>query len=375
MLLQCFDQDQAPSAECPQKYSLMEILFSTIVSVLDGARSWDEVSFNAELYLDFLQKFLPFENGIPSHDTYNRVFQLIKPEYLETAIKDCAQTILKTLEPEAETINIDGTQMLEGTQTGGVTVPQLSAWCSDCGISFGQLNVSSKSNEITAIPLLLKLLDIKGALLTISAMGTQPDIAQQIHESSAFYLLGLKGNQITPFETAKELCSNYSPISQHESEVEDNCDYAYALSCEVFKVLEREVPMAQLWAGLQRIVKVKVVTTHKVSKKVVEDIRYYLTNDTKRNAEQYLQATRNHLGSEKDCHWQLDVILNESASRKYAGNAAKNLKQILRLCTNSVKTINFTGCFRNASIRNKCRLIVHRQELLSQVLYGVSGAN
>ena len=165
MLLQCFDQDQAPSAECPQKYSLMEILFSSIVSVLDGARSWDEVSFNAELYLDFLQKFLPFEKGIPSHDTYNRVFQLIKPEYLETAIKDCAQTILKTLEPEAETINIDGTQMLEGTQTGGVTVPQLSAWCSDCGISFGQLNVSSKSNEITAIPLLLKLLDIKGALL------------------------------------------------------------------------------------------------------------------------------------------------------------------------------------------------------------------
>ena len=104
-------------------------------------------------------------------------------------------------------------------------------------------------------------------------MGTQPDIAQQIHESSAFYLLGLKGNQITPFETAKELCSNYSPISQHESEVEDNCDYTYALSCEVFKVLEREVPMAQLWVGLKRIVKVKVVTTHKVSKKVVEDIR------------------------------------------------------------------------------------------------------
>lgn len=377
MLLQCFEQTQDPSVECPQKYSIKEILFSAIVAVLDGARSWDEVSFNAELYLDFLRKFLPFENGIPSHDTYNRVFQLIKPESLEPALKDCAQAILKTLDTETETLNIDGTQMLEGTQTGGVTVPKLLAWCSDYGdgISFGQLNVSSKSNEINAIPQLLKLLDVKGALITIDAMGTQPDIAQQIHKSSASYLLSLKANHPTLFETTKELCSNYSPTSQHESEVEDNCDYTYAMSCEVFKVLEREVPMAQLWAGLQRIVKVKVVTTHKVSKKVVEDIRYYLTNDTKRNAEQYLQATRNHLGSENDCHWQLDVILNEGASRKYAGNAAKNVKQLLRLCTNCVKTINFTGCFRNASMRNKCKLIVHRQELLSQVLYGVSGAN
>ena len=375
MLLKCLEQVQDPRVERTKKYSLTEILFSTIVAVLDGARSWNEVSFNAELYLDFLRKFLPFENGVPSHDTYNRVFQLIRPESLETAFMDFAQIILKTLDIEAKTINLDGKQMRGATQAGGVTVHLLSAWCADCGISLGQLKVSSKSNEITAIPQLLKLLDIKGALITIDAMGTQTDIAKQIDESSAFYLLGLKGNQPTLFEAAKKLCSNYRPISKHESDLEANRGYTYERTCEVFNVLEREVPMAKLWAGLKRIVKVKVVTTHKVSKKVVEDICYYLTNDTKRNAEQYLQATRNHLGSEKDCHWQLDVILNESASRKYAGNAAKNLKQILRLCTNIVKTINFTGCFRNASMRNKCKLIVHRQELLSQLLYSVSGAN
>ena len=146
-------------------------------------------------------------------------------------------------------------------------------------------------------------------------------------------------------------------------------------SAKVFKVTARRFKTAKDWEKLARIVQVTCVKTHKKTKQVTVDIRYYITNNKTFSAEQYLTATRNHWGIENGCHWQLDVTFREDASRKYKGNSAENFSRFLRLCLNSVKPLQFTGCFRNASMKNKCRQVVQSKDLLSQVLCGISGAN
>lgn len=374
MLLDALMQVQDPRIERTKKYPLIEILFSTIFAIMDGARSWSQISTFAYANLDKMRKFLPFENGIPIDDTYNRVFQAIDPNSLEQAFRRFAQHLLGSLGHDVSLINIDGKQMRGATDAGSVTVHILSAWCHDCGISLGQLKVADKSNEITAIPELLDVLHLEGAMITIDAMGTQKGIAKQIDDQKGYYLLALKGNQGKLSESAQQVASNCVPIDTYEAEPESAKGYVYERMARVFTVTKKRVPTAGEWQGLTRIVQISSYRTHKATKVVTEDIRFYITNDKTFTAEQYLNATRNHWDIENGCHWQLDVTFKEDASRKHAGFAAENFSRILRLCLNCVKSLDF-GPRNKECMINKCKLTISSEVLMSQLLYGIAASN
>lgn len=375
MLLDALEIVTDPRIERTKRYTLKEVLLSAFIAILDGARSWRDIQCSAELNLDKLREFLPFVNGIPSHHTYSRLFQLIEPDSLEMAFRHFAQEIIKALDCDVTIINIDGKQMRGATAAGGNTVHLLSAWCHDAGISMGQLKVNAKTNEITAIPELLDKLHVAGALVTIDAMGTQKEIARKIVKQKAEYLLALKGNQSTLSDEAQQVASNYAPDDAFEAPPESMNGFVFERSAKVFKVTARRFKTAKDWEKIARIVQITCVRTHKKTKQVTIDTRYYITNNKTFSAEQYLTATRKHWGIENGCHWQLDVTFSEDASRKYKGNSAENFSRFLRLCLNTVKSLQFTGCFRNASMRSKCKKVVKSKELLSQVLYGISDAN
>ena len=375
MLLDALEIVTDPRIERTKRYTLKEVLLSAFIAILDGARSWRDIQCSAELNLDKLREFLPFVNGIPSHHTYSRVFQLIEPDSLEMAFRHFAQEIIKAFDCDVTIINIDGKQMRGATAAGGSTVHLLSAWCHDAGISTGQLKVNAKTNEITAIPELLDKLHVAGALVTIDAMGTQKEIARKIVKQKAEYLLALKGNQSTLSDEAQQVASNYAPDDAFEAPPESMNGFVFERSAKVFKVTARRFKTAKDWEKIARIVQITCVRTHKKTKQVTIDTRYYITNNKTFSAEQYLTATRKHWGIENGCHWQLDVTFSEDASRKYKGNSAENFSRFLRLCLNTVKSLQFTGCFRNASMRSKCKKVVKSKELLSQVLYGISDAN
>lgn len=375
MLLDALEIVTDPRIERTKRYTLKEVLLSAFIAILDGARSWRDIQCSAELNLDKLREFLPFVNGIPSHHTYSRVFQLIEPDSLEMAFRHFAQEIIKALDCDVTIINIDGKQMRGATAAGGNTVHLLSAWCHDAGISMGQLKVNAKTNEITAIPELLDKLHVAGALVTIDAMGTQKEIARKIVKQKAEYLLALKGNQSTLSDEAQQVASNYAPDDAFEAPPESMNGFVFERSAKVFKVTARRFKTAKDWEKIARIVQITCVRTHKKTKQVTIDTRYYITNNKTFSAEQYLTATRKHWGIENGCHWQLDVTFSEDASRKYKSNSAENFSRFLRLCLNTVKSLQFTGCFRNASMRSKCKKVVKSKELLSQVLYGISDAN
>lgn len=375
MLLDALEIVTDPRIERTKRYSLKDVLLSAFIAILDGARSWRDIEFTADLHLDKLREFLPFANGIPSHHTYSRVFQLINPDSLEMAFRQFAHEIIEAIDCDVSIINIDGKQMRGATAAGGSTVHILSAWCHDAGISMGQLKVNAKTNEITAIPELLDKLHIAGALVTIDAMGTQKEIASKIVQQKGEYLLALKGNQSTLSDEAQQVAANYAPDDTFEAPPESMNGFVFERSAKVFKVTARRFKSAKNWEKLARIVKVTCVRTHKKTKQVTVDTRYYITNNKTCSAEQYLTATRNHWGIENGCHWQLDVTFKEDASRKYKGYSAENFSRFLRLCLNAVKSLTFTGRLRNASMRNKCRKVANSKELLSQVLYGIDGAN
>lgn len=374
MLLDAFNQVEDPRVDRTKRYPLTEILFSAFIAILDGARSWAQISSFADSRLDLLRKFLPFENGIATDDTYSRVFSAIKPESLEAAFRQFAQDLVRALGKPTSLINIDGKQMRGATAASGVTVHILSAWCHDCGLSLGQLRIADKSNEIPSIPVLLDQLDISGKTITIDAMGTQKAIAKKIHDEDAHYVLALKGNQGSLEENGQEIASNYRPIDTFTAPPELAKGCVYERSAQVFNIPRRFAHLAENWPGICRIVKITCITTNK-KKGVPEDpdIRYYISNNKEFTAEQFLNATRHHWGIENGCHWHLDVSFDEDASRKYAGFSSENFSRMLRLCLNAVKSVKFESPKDNKlSVICKCKKLLKSDKLISHLLYGIA---
>lgn len=351
-----------------KKYPLDEIIFSALVAIWSGASSWYEIAMFAKTKLDFLREFLPFKEGIPSHDTYNRFFSLLDEEELEKAFVSLSQWLIGNNFKGLQ-INIDGKQMRGASQASNEIIHIVSAWCAKYKISLGQVAVDAKSNEITAIPLLLEKLNINKAEVSIDAIGTQTEIAQQIHDKKGYYLLAVKDNQPSLFKEAQELCGNYTPQDTAE-EVDSHSGLVIVRKCEVFKANKKIIKTADRWAGLKQIIKVTSVTTHKVSGKSTEDIRFYIAN-SKYDAAHYLNSTRSHWSVENDCHWQLDVTFKEDETRK-TKNSAKNFSRLLRFALNCVRSIDFGEKLNKSSVRCRCFALSNSKELLTKLFYNTA---
>ncbi|WP_081661816.1 ISAs1 family transposase [Gillisia sp. JM1] len=317
-----------------QLYDLESILLIGIISVICGADSWNEMENYANSKEEFLSSFLDLPNGIPSHDTFNRVFSNIDSDQFEKCfiqwVSDLAQ-----LQPR-EIIAIDG-KTIRGAKAGGKKSPvhMVSAWANDNNLVLGQVKVSEKSNEITAIPELLKALSIENTIVTIDAMGCQTEIAKAIVNKNADYILAVKDNQPQLLEHIED---EFRFGKTMESNLVQELDHGRieTRTCSVidnFQFIEK----TNNWENLTSVIKIESKREFKNSEKPAQHaIRYYISS-IKASSQDFQKAIRSHWSIENKLHWTLDVAFSEDASRKRTGNSTQNFSILNKIALNLLK--------------------------------------
>jgi len=328
-----FSNIQDPRIERKKEHSLDSILFITISAVICGAESWNDIERYGNSKIDFLKKNIDLPNGVPSHDTFNRVFSLLDPKHLEKCFIEWVNSIAKIT--DGEVISIDG-KTICGSRDKNTNpfVHMVSAWANTNNLVLGQVKVSEKSNEITAIPKLIDVLDIKGSLVTIDAMGCQTEIAEKIIKNQADYILAVKGNQGSLLEA---VIDTDRFAKAHDVYIDD--DFAHGRietrKCVLYKDLSH-IENINKWSNLKYIVKIESSRIIKSTNKKETENRYYITSSDK-NAKQLCNAIRSHWGVENSLHWILDVAFNEDNSQKRDINAVENFSVINRIALNLLK--------------------------------------
>ena len=350
-----FDEIEDPRIERTKKHLLNEILTITILAVIAGARGWEDIENYGISKQKWLEEFLTLTHGIPSDDTFRRVIESIEPEQLEKSFHSWIESIAKSV--GGEIIAIDG-KTVRGSYDRNRKQSALhlvTAWATKQRLVLAQVKVEDKSNEITAIPALLELLDLSGAIITLDAMGTQTSIARQIIENQADYILALKANHPTLFtqveqwfNTAKK--SNFEGIQvSHDKRVEKG---HHRLEIrEVWTVPISAVGTlykSEQWEGLSSIV--MVVRTRHLWNKTTHQVQFYLTS-LKSDASIVGQGIRLHWGIENQAHWTLDVTFDEDKSRIRSGHSPRNFALLRRLALNLLSR----ECSYQRSIRQKSK--------------------
>jgi predicted transposase YbfD/YdcC len=315
-----------------KKHTLMDIIILSILAVLCGAESWDSIELFGTTNLTFLKQILALKNGIPSHDTINRVFSILNPRSFERLFMEWANN-MKDSGALKSVIAIDGKTVRGSKDSFHNTSPihLVHAWCVENNICLGQLKTAAKSNEITAIPELLDLLDIKGNIITIDAMGTQTAITQKIIEKEADYIVSVKDNQKTLREEVESTCKGNRPAVDY-TDVEKGHGRIETRRCEVFEK-GLIVDFDNRWKGLQSVI--KITSTREIGDKISTEERFYISSlDTKQPFNKYI---RSHWRVENSLHWTLDMVFREDEQRKRTKNAATNFAIIRKIALNLLK--------------------------------------
>jgi predicted transposase YbfD/YdcC len=320
-------------------HSLNNILTITMCAVICGADNYKDVEAFGKSKEKWLKTFLDLPSGIPSHDTLGRVFSLIDPEQLEK----CFQSWVASIAEEIKGIvAIDGKTLRHSfdTATGKSAIHMVSAWASDLGLVVGQLKTEAKSNEITAIPKLLELLELKGCIVTIDAMGCQKEIAKKIRESDSDYIFALKGNQHGLQEEVYEIFqnahdSNFDGLQWSEYHSEEK-SHGRQENRHCWVILHPdELKRVNEWQDLNAIIMIESIS-QKAGYEEEREYRFYISS-LETDAEQFAKSIRSHWGIENSLHWVLDVAFREDESRIRAGFASENFSLIRRLALNLLK--------------------------------------
>jgi predicted transposase YbfD/YdcC len=338
-LFDFFVELEDPRIERNQRHNFMDIIAMAICAVIANANDWNEIETWGYCKYEWLKTFLELPNGIPSHDTFNRVFSALDPQKFLECFAAWVNSI--NLAVEGTVIAIDGKRLRRsgGDCFGKTALHLVSAWSTDLNMTLGQVKTTEKSNEITAIPELLDTLFIKGAIITIDAMGCQKDIALKIKTKGGEYVLALKGNHGDLHDDVKtffdiEEKSNFSEtkISRFETLEKDHgrIEKRTFIATSEIDWLKKKHD----WQGLQSIVMV-ISERREKGKKSIER-RYYITS-LKPIAEQIGRAIRSHWGIENTLHWQLDVNFKEDQSRLRAKKSAENFAAIRRIALSLLK--------------------------------------
>ena len=316
-----------------RRHLLPDILLIAIASILSGASGWDDMERYGKAKRDWLRSFFALPHGIPSHDTFNRVFQALDPAELEKNFLDWVSAIAERT--RGEVVAIDG-KSLRGTagSEGKPIVHMVSAWASANNLVLGQRKTDAKSNEITAIPELLRVLELSGTTVTIDAMGCQKSIASQIVEQNGDYILAVKENQPTLLADVKD---SFQMLAADSLDEQIDCGHGRVEQrrCSVLADLSL-IDNTQNWASLRAVVRIQATRFHKATGKQEHETRYYITSLAP-DAKRLNTAIRQHWGIENKLHWVLDVTFGEDQSRKRAGNAAQNFSLLNRIALNLIR--------------------------------------
>lgn len=337
-LKDCFSELPDPRVVERTAHRLLDVLFLTLCAVICGMDDWEAIEEWGQERLDWLRKFVDLENGIPSHDTISRVFAALD----STQFQACFLRWMGTLCPSlaGEIVAIDG-KTVRGShdrRRGRRAIHMVSAFVCGHGITLGQWKTEEKSNEITAIPELIEVLDLKGATVTLDAMGCQKEIAQAIVDKGADYVLGLKGNQGTLSRRVKDFFDvaewrNYESFSSwghrtkergHGRVEERRC---VALACGHWDNIEA-------WAGLKSVVMIESI--RQLDENFSSEKRYYISSLAP-DSEKLAHAIRSHWEVENRLHWCLDVTFHEDASRIRTDHAPENLNIVRKIAMNLLR--------------------------------------
>ena len=329
-----FSNIDDPRSDINKLHKLEDILLIGIISVICAADTWKDMETYAKAKEDFLRSFLDLPNGIPSDDTFNRVFSSIDSEQFEACFIDWVSDLIDLT--GGEIIPIDG-KTLRGAKSNGQKSPfhMVSAWASKNNMVLGQVKVSEKSNEITAIPKLLELITIKGCIITIDAMGCQENIARAIIKQEADYILAVKDNQKQLHRDIQDEFRFGKNIEKHTHQ-----DLGHGRietrTCSVITDFEF-IHENTKWEGLKSIIRIDSIREFKNSERPTETATRYYISSLKTEAESFQKAIRLHWGIENKLHWVLDVAFGEDASRKRTGNAAQNFSILGKMALNLLK--------------------------------------
>jgi predicted transposase YbfD/YdcC len=316
-----------------KKHLLIDIVVITLCAVLCGAQDWQQVVTFAGQRRAWLQTFLSLPNGIPSHDTFERVFERLNPQVFQVCFRRWVEALAGVL--GLEHIAIDGKTLRHSGNgpKGWKPLHLVSAWATPCHLSLGQVAVDEKSNEITAIPLLLELLELKGALITIDAMGCQKEIAQKIIDGGGDYVLTVKDNQPHLLEDIqacleKALDANFKDMASDSYQTQERGHGRQETRSYLILTDPEGIRNQEAWAELKVIgmcVRTRLVRGEQ------SDETHYFIGSRAMSAQQYGEVLRGHWGIENNLHWQMDLTFGEDANRVQHRNGAENLALIRRM--------------------------------------------
>lgn len=323
-----------PRIDRRKLHSMDDIIFISIASVLSGAETWNDMEMYGKQKIDWLSNILSLQNGIPTHDTFNRFFAALEPSEFETRFMKWVQSISQHI--QGEVVSIDGKTMRgsKGQDCKSAT-HIVSAWASDNEAILGQIKVDQKSNEITAIPELLDALLLQGCVVTIDAMGCQTKIAEKILEKEADYVLAVKDNQKELHSNIKDSFRFLKAAAEYTAPTEYDHGRIENRKCTIVSDLTMVEDKGN-WPGIQSLVKIDSERTFKATGKIETETRFYISS-IKDDAQKIGKSIRKHWGIENKVHWILDVAFNEDSSRKRIGTAAQNYSVLNRIALNLLK--------------------------------------
>jgi predicted transposase YbfD/YdcC len=336
-IVKFFRKLKDPRVKRRKKHLLLDIIAIAICAVIAGCDDWQQIETFGDNRREWLKQFLPLANGIPSHDTFERVFDRLDPVAFQSCFRDWMNALCDAL--GLKHIAIDG-KTLCGSRSGKLKALHLvSAWAVNNHLSLGQVATSEKSNEITAIPQLLELLSLKGALVTIDAMGCQKDIAAKIVAGGGDYVLTVKDNQPSLLSDIQDGFiqahdTDFAGLDYDEYETTDRGHGR--IEKRSYTIIKNPTTLQQkdLWAELKVIG--MCVSTRIVKDKESTEIRYFIGSRIA-SAKKYGATLRGHWSIENNLHWQLDVSFDEDNNRVTKRHGAENLSLLRKLALTLLK--------------------------------------
>ena len=337
----CFEGLQDPRTGNAARHDLLEMLLIALCTVLCGGEDCTDMAEFARTKLEFLRSFLKLEHGAPSHDTFSRLFRLLDPEQFRV----CFQRFVSCFAEACQgVVAIDGKTLRRSFDKarGRSPLHMISAWSCEQRLVLGQLAVEAKSNEITAIPKLLRMLSLQGCTVTVDALNCQREIARQIIDQKGDYVMALKGNQGTLHDDVRtflddpetKLLRSESAVDGDHGRIETR---TAALSTDITWLEDHR------WPGLAAIG--KLVRVREAADKTTTETVYYLLSAAM-TPERFNQVVRSHWAIENRLHWCLDVLMNEDQMRNRAGHSAENLAILRHMALNLLRKESSKGSLR-----------------------------
>jgi predicted transposase YbfD/YdcC len=350
-----------PRSERGKRHALADLLFIALVAMVSGADDAEAMETFGRVNVDWFKTFLDLPHGIPSQDTFLRVFAVLRPEDVQGLFAGWVQAARAAATDEH--LAIDGKTLRRSfdTASGGRAIHMVSAWLSDQGLVLGQVKVDEKENEIVAIPELLRILDVRGLTVTIDAMGCQRAIAEAIVGAGANYVLTVKGNHPTLHEhiqlffddalRSRRSLDDPRPEVEVVSETDGDHGRIETRTCWFSRDLSWVDQRAE-WSGLSGLAMIRRERMDRSTGRQSEEVAYFIVAHPTATAARVARWVRSHWGIENSLHWTLDMVFDEDQCRVRVGHAAQNLAVLRHLVMN---------LFRDARSKKKRSLTKHRQ--------------